>query len=580
MTLPRPEYPRPILERNEWLSLNGRWQFQADPNNFGLKEGWFNRDSLESEILVPFPIESEAPGVHNLEPDKVNWYQRTFTVPEAWQDEINLNIGACDHRTTVFINGQQVGEHRGGYTPITINITHALVSGDNRVTIRVADDIGWTQARGRQAGTTKWPIDYDTVTGIWQTVWLEPLNATHLIALHSQYNADSSELTIWFEANQQNSLTVQVSVLVDGECIVQQNCEMNERSESRCTLQIPEPKLWSPDSPYLYDLNIELLDQGHVVDSTKSYVVLREIGHNGEYFTLNREPVYLRGILDQGYFQEGWYSPLNDAAIKQDIELTLAMGFNLARKHQKIEDPRYLYWADKLGLMVWAEMPSGRVFSNELIRDLTQEWSEVIKRDRQHPCIVAWVPFNESWGVWHQIKRPEQRALVDALVHLTKAYDSSRLVIGNDGWEFSSGDMWTLHLYEGETQSLSDRLDNLIKDPQSYVTGGENDGRVGALSGAVVDGLPIILTECGGIGFVRGEQKGDEFAYGDLPTTEQALETQFRQVAKIVNETSALKGFVWTQLTDVQQEINGVLYFNREPKLPVGTIKEIMMSIG
>ena len=580
---PRPEYPRPTLVRENWSNLNGVWQFQPDPKNIGLNEKWYNNAEFNREIIVPFPIESEASEIHNLKPENVNWYRRAFEVPEEWAEntskEIYLNIGASDHQTRVFVNGQQVGQHRGGYTPISLSITHALVPGTNTVTIRVEDAIGWTQARGKQAGTTKWPIDYDTVSGIWQTVWLEPRHETHITALHNQFDCNNNELTLLFESNQQNNLTVLVSLLSEGQVVGQTECSMNQRAEARTTIEISNPRLWSPESPTLYELVVELKDSSSLVDRIESYVGLREISHSDSHFTLNGEPVYLRGILDQGYFPGGWYTPMDDAAIKRDVELTLAMGFNTARKHQKIEDPRYLYWADRLGLMVWEEMPSGRVFSNELIRDLCTEWSEVIKRDRQHPCIVAWVPFNESWGVWHQASRPEQRALVDGIVAITQAFDQSRLVIGNDGWEFSKGDMWTLHLYDGESQSLADRLEQLIQKPDSYIEGEGSDGRVGALPGAKVQGLPIILTECGGIGYVQGERAGDEFAYGELPESEQALEEQFVAVADTIHKTKRLTGYVWTQLTDVQQEINGILYFDREPKLPIEKVRKIITGI-
>jgi len=341
--------------------------------------------------------------------------------------------------------------------------------------------------------------------------------------------------------------------------------------------------LWSPETPVLYKLKLSLIDtKGTLVDVVTSYVGLREISCENGSITLNGKPVYLRGVLDQGYFEQGWYTAINDETIRQDVELTLKLGFNCARKHQKIEDPRYLYWADKLGLLVWEEMPSGRIFSNELVRTLTDEWMSVLRRDRQHPCIIAWVPFNESWGVWHQADRPEQRAFVDGVVGLTRALDQSRLVVGNDGWEYSSGDLWTLHVYEGESSNIKERIEKLMSDPSVPVAGEEGavGRRIGMLPGAKVKGLPILLTECGGIGYTNTTLAGDEFAYGDVPTTESGLLARFISVANTINEAEQLSGFVWTQLTDVQQEINGVLYFDRTPKLPAETIRQIIISVG
>lgn len=573
---PRPEYPRPILVREQWLNLNGHWQFQPDPEDIGLGAGWFRKPALTDEIIVPFPIESEASGIHTTEPARVNWYAREFEIPDHWQEVVKLNIGACDHEARIFINGLEVTQHRGGYTPIETCIRHALIPGINQIVIRVADDIGWTQVRGKQAGTTRWPIDYDTVTGIWQTVWLEPVPRDYITSLSSRFKLDDSMLTLVIETNQQTNDSVTVRLTYLGKEVLTETTRIDHRSEVKVALQVPDAKLWSPAQPALYDLEVSL-GSGDLI---KSYVGLREVGHNGDAVTLNGAPLYLRGILDQGYFEQGWYTPMSDEAIRRDVELTLAMGFNLTRKHQKIEDPRFLYWADQLGLMVWEEMPSGRIFSNELIRDLNQQWSEVLRRDRQHPCIIAWVPFNESWGVWHQASRPEQRALVDAMVALTRSYDSSRLVIGNDGWEYSSGDLWTLHLYEEAGRSLAARLTELIARPDSIITGEGSDGRVGSLPGAVVANLPILLTECGGVGFVPGSQTGSEFAYGKLPTSMAELKQKFIETAQTVNSITQIKGFVWTQLTDVQQEINGVLYFDRSPKFPVEEIRKIIESIG
>ncbi|RZO78158.1 MAG: glycoside hydrolase family 2, partial [OM182 bacterium] len=314
------------------------------------------------------------------------------------------------------------------------------------------------------------------------------------------------------------------------------------------------------------------------IDTVDSHVGLREIAVVDGALRLNEQPLYLRGILDQGYFPEGWYTALTDDDIRRDVELTLAMGFNCARKHQKAEDPRYLYWADKLGLLVWAEMPSGRIFSTELVEALTSEWIDLVKRDRGHPCVMAWVPFNESWGVWHQAERPAQRAFVDGIVGLTKALDTSRCVVGNDGWEFSSGDLWTLHLYF-ENRDVATRLDELIADPSRSVTdeyGGHE--RAGALPAAAVAGLPILLTECGGIGF--GSYSDSDFSYGDIPQSEEALEQHIRQITDMIHAAGSLQGFVWTQLTDIQQEINGLLYFDRRPKLPLASINALMTGIG
>ena len=569
---PRPEYPRPLLVRHKWLNLNGTWRFKQDPANSGLIEGWY-RNSLETDasINVPFPIESELSGIGDSNPSTVVWYQREFTVPDGWQNRIQLRIGACDHWTRVFINGQEAGQHRGGYAPFSFDVSHLLSPANNILTIRVEDSLSWTQPRGKQAGTTKWPIDYDAVTGIWQTIWLEPLPQCSIENLHTRYSHNTSVLTVSAGFSGQVDGQLTVSILKDGSKIQTASVNTQSRAEAKLTLSMPEPMLWSPESPTLYDLELILTPEGQQSDTVTSYVGLREVGFSDGKLQLNGKPLYLRGVLDQGYFPGGWYTAANDDALKQDIELTLAMGFNCARKHQKAEDPRYLYWADKLGLLVWAEMPSGRIFSTELVETLTSEWIDLIKRDRGHPSIIAWVPFNESWGIWNQANRPEQRAFADAIYHLTRSLDQSRPVVGNDGWEYSSGDLWTLHSYD-DSDSLADHLEKISRDPSSPVAEGDHN-RPAALVNSKVSHLALLLTECGGIGY--GKFSEEDFSYGDTPVNEDELTLKIQEMMQTINSVPDLQGFVWTQLTDIQQEINGLLYFDRTPKLPITTLKAL-----
>ena len=577
---PRAEYPRPILVRDQWQSLNGPWSFRVDPDNRGVTDAWFDGPWTDAQtITVPFSMESAASGIAEAEGAAVVWYQREVIKSEVWHSRVVLRVGASDFLTRVFVNGQEVGQHRGGYASFGLDIEHALMPGRNRITIRVEDSLSWTQPRGKQAGTTRWPIDYDGVTGIWQSVWLEPLTSVSIESTANSYRVAEQALSYKAFLSAQVDGEVSVEVLDGDRVIASDTVQTAGRAEIRTTLFIEDPILWSPEQPHLYEVRLTLLNRATgELDEATSYAGLREVSVTDGQLYLKGDPLYLRGVLDQGYFPEGWYTATTDEALRRDVEQTLAMGFNCARKHQKAEDPRYLYWADKLGLMVWAEMPSGRVFSSELIESLTTEWMELIKRDRANPSIIAWVPFNESWGVWHQSERPEQRAFVDAVTSLTKALDDSRAVVGNDGWEYSSGDLWTLHLYN-EDSDVSSRLAALIEDPHSSVTnefGGRD--RVGALPNADVGGLPILLTECGGIGM--GSFSEEDFSYGNLAETPEALETRMRTIMTDIRSLEALQGFVWTQLTDVQQEINGLVYFDRQPKLPIAIFNDIFRKGG
>ena len=572
----RAEHPRPLLQRKDWLNLNGSWLFCRDDERHGMQFGWQQQLPATAEsITVPFPPNSEASGVSGVRTDTSVWYQRNFELPVNWEGRrICLRFGAIDYKCWVFINGILVGEHTGGYSPFGLDIDHALHHGTNTITVRVEDSLSWTQPRGKQAGTTRWPIDYDGIIGIWQTVWLEPLPDVSIESVFAQFLMDSSQLICLVEFSQHVEGELQVDLLMSGELITSAKSSPELRGEARVHLTIEDPLLWSPDSPYLYDLHLTLITASGQRDIATSYCGLREISTEGGTFKLNDKKLYIKGILDQGYFPKGWYTAFSDDDYKKDIELTLAMGFNCVRKHQKAEDPRYLYWADKMGLLVWSEMPSGRIFSTELIQALTNEWQNLVKRDRGHPSIITWVPFNESWGVWNQAERPEQRAFVEGIVGLTHALDKSRPVVGNDGWEFSAGDLWTLHVYE-ENINLGSRLSELTNDPGSYVNIGEGGlgQRVGALPGSNIANLPILLTECGGIGY--GQHGDNDFAYGEIPSSEVELEQRIQAAINVIYDAQDLQGFVWTQLTDVQQEINGLLYFDRSPKIPIKSLKKI-----
>ncbi len=575
--LPRPEYPRPTLVRSDWLNLNGTWRFRSDDEQVGLQDGWHREPLPDSEVItVPFAPNALASGITNCRTDSTIWYQRDFELPLEWQfDRICLRFGAVDYRSMIFVNDTLAGEHVGGYSPFGIDIQHGLKPGTNRITVRVEDSLSWTQPRGKQEGTNRWPIDYNGVCGIWQSVWVEPLPNVSIESIFPQFSASLSRLTCLVEFSRQVEGVLRIDLMKANKVVAAAESRTMNRAESRVELVIDGPELWSPQNPHLYDLKIALTTTSGQQDIVESYCGLREFTVKKGLQRLNGAPLYIRGILDQGYFPGGWYTATSDEDLKRDIELTLAMGFNCVRKHQKAEDPRYLYWADKLGLLVWSEMPSGRVFSTELIHALTTEWLALVRRDRIHPSIITWVTFNESWGVWHQSNRREQRAFVEGIVGLTQALDPTRPVVGNDGWEYSAGDLWTLHIYE-EGSDLRSKIAELINKPESSVTGGDEEDprrRVGALPGTDIKDLPILLTECGGIGF--GQHGDNDFAYGDRAITQNQLEERISGAVKIVLNIPNLQGYVWTQLTDIQQEINGLLYFDRSPKLPIDAMKKI-----
>lgn len=592
MEIPRSEYPRPELRRPRWLCLNGRWELELDDDDRGLAAGWHTGRPFSRRIEVPYPIESALSGVGDRTPHAVVWYRRGFVVPEGLGGErLVLRIGACDHAAQVFVNGREVGRHRGGYAPFGFDVAHGLRAGENELVVRVEDRASWAQPRGKQiAGEGGTGIDYDGVTGIWQSVWLEPLPEISIESVWPRYTLARRELSVLVEFGAARDVALfdgeVEALLFDGEReVARASASGFSRPESRLALAVPAPRLWSPDDPHLYRLVVRLAREGRVLDEVTCDAGLREITWHGGVLRLNGEPLYLRGLLDQGYFPGGWYAAASDVDLRRDVELVRAMGFNMVRKHQKAEDPRFLHWADRLGLLVWSELPSGRDFTTHLVTSLTEEWTALVRRDRMHPSVVAWVPMNESWGVWQQASRPEQRALVEALTALTRALDPTRPVLGNDGWEWSTGDLRGIHSYAATGEALARHVAAIREDPGAEVLlASELLGpKRGVLAGADPASCPLVLSECGGVGYVAKGAPApprDLFVYGSLPRTPAELEARLRDLAAGIAAIPELAGFVWTQLTDVQQERNGLLDFERRPKLPLATLREIFGALG
>ncbi len=590
--VPRSEYPRPELRRERWRCLNGAWELEVDDDDRGLAEGWHTGRSFSRRIVVPYPLEAELSGAGDRGPHPVVWYRRSVVIEDGFAPErLVLRIGACDHSARLFVNGREVGSHRGGYSPIAADVGHCLRPGQNELVVRVEDRETWAQPRGKQiVGAGGTGIDYDGVTGIWQSAWLEPLPALSIESVWCRSSLADEELAVHVEFGAAGSAAlfdgdVEVLLLDGAREVARASAPGLGRPEVRVALRVPAPRLWSPDAPHLYDLRVRLLRDGRCIDEVGCDAGLREVSWRDGELRLNGEPLFLRGLLDQGYFPGGWYAAASDDDLRRDVERVRAMGFNMVRKHQKAEDPRFLYWADRLGLLVWAELPSGRDFTTQLVTSLAEEWVALVRRDRMHPSVVGWVPMNESWGVWQQASRPDQRALVEALTSLTRALDPTRPILGNDGWEWSAGDLRGIHSYAPTGDALVRHLEEILRDPDAEVLRSSEllGPKRGVLPGADPADCPVVLSECGGIGYVApgtAAPPRDLFVYGSLPKSPGELEARLRDLASGIAAIPGLSGFVWTQLTDVQQERNGLLDFERRPKLPLETLREIFGAIG
>ncbi|TYP79778.1 glycoside hydrolase family 2 protein [Paenibacillus methanolicus] len=580
-SMPRAEYPRPQFQRDAWVNLNGTWEFEFDDNRIGGQEGWHDRKApFAKTIQVPFSFESELSGIGDPGFHDVVWYRRKLDIPDHFAGKrIVLHFGAVDYEAQVWVNGRQVASHEGGHTPFHADITDALrADGDNILVVR-AEDYGTDVflPRGKQFWEEKSrAIWYTRTTGIWQTVWMEAVSPMHLRKVKYTPNIDANEIGIRAFVTgagaQSGDVRLQVRISFDGQAVATDEFAVRAGEEAR-TIRLAGlndhgmDRCWWPERPNLYDVEFVLFLDGSEADRVTSYFGMRKISLENGKFNLNNRPYFMKLVLDQGYFPQGNLTPPSDDAIRQDVELTKAMGFNGARKHQKIEDPRYLYWCDKLGLLVWGETANAYDYSEEYAHRFTKEWQEAIERDYNHPCIAVWVPLNESWGVPNiQIDiRQQQHAL--AMYYLTKSLDPTRLVVSNDGWEMVATDLYNIHDYEWRREVLEDRYGSVEKAVSAMPA-----NRRLSVGGFSYDGQPILVTEFGGIAYKKSDWEG--WGYSGASSDED-FEQRLRGVIQPLLRSGVVQGYCYTQLTDVEQEINGLLTYDRQPKIALERIKAI-----
>ncbi len=579
-------HPNPMLRRRQWMNLGGVWQFRPDPEDRGLTEHWYASGDFSDAIVVPYAPMTEQSGIP-VSPGGIFWYRRGLEIPSQWFNQrIILHFGAVDYEAMVFINGDLIGQHQGGYTPFAWDIRDAVLSrGANDVVVRVVD-LGQDLAKPR--GKQTWHeqpegILYTPTSGIWQPVWLEPRPAQALVSVDVNPDPASGhvEFTVEFAAplpaDGASRLTAQVEA--EGRVVGQLEARVSGlKTSAAMVVQDTASSLagvhyWSPDDPYLYTVRFQLEGPTGVVDAVESYFGFRTVETTADgTLRLNGSPLYLKMLLDQGYFPKSGLTG-SDEQFRQDILLVKAMGFNGVRKHQKIEDPRFLYWCDRLGLLVWEEMPSAYTFDPLAVRRLTREWLEVLQRDQGHPSIVAWVPFNESWGVPELGTDGRQRAYAQALYQLTKAVDPTRWVIANDGWEHVVTDLITIHDYQQDPAMLDAQYHT--RDAALACTPA---GRKVLISDALESAnLPILLTEFGGM-IVQSADSGG-WGYGSLPSADQLQQTLSAMLAAI-GRSAVLQGYCYTQFTDVEQEQNGLTTIDRVPKIPIAEIRRANQSAG
>lgn len=570
--VPRAEYPRPQFERPDWVNLNGEWTYEFDFGKSGMNRKFYDSKGFDNKIIVPFCPESKLSGVEHKDFIPAMWYHRDIQIPQSWQGRrIMLNFGAVDFFTAVYVDGKLVGRHWGGNSPFSCDITEIVSDGKpHNLVVRVEDDLrSGIQPTGKQCSNyNSEGCHYTRTTGIWQTVWMEPVDASGLKSAYIVPDLDRNRFVVTPEFRSFSpGQTVEVIVKDGGKTVARD--KQTAAPGLSIPLTIKNVKTWSPETPFLYDVVLNVYDKdGKLVDSVNSYAGMRKIHVEGNRYFLNNKPYFLRLVLDQGFYPDGIWTAPTDEALRRDIELSKEAGFNGARLHQKVFEERFHYWADKLGYLTWGEAPSwGANMNNPLsARNFIPEWETIVVRDRNHPSIVAWTPFNETW------ERPDNDEasmqhdrMIEDVYRITHNLDY-RPVNDASGNYHVITDLWTVHNYEQDPARLAEWF--VVKDGKYPCQDPRRD--------VPYSGQPFFIDEYGGIKWVVGQQFSDiSWGYGQGPKTLDEFYNRLEGLTDAILAVPYMSGYCYTQLTDVEQEQNGVYNYDRTPKFDMSRIKAI-----
>lgn len=559
-SLPRPEYPRPDFYRSEWLSLNGEWDFALDLSDSGEERGLPQGEGFERKILVPFAPESPLSGIGFKDFIAAAWYKKSLAIPESWKGcRVILNFEAADYHTTVWINGKKVGEHYGGYTPFSFDITDFCDKAENILAVRCQDEVrSGKQPAGKQSEHyNSYGCMYRRTIGIWQTVWLEPVNATRIekYRVYPDVNNQQALLQVFLNNLPDNGLLA-LSVADQGKVVFKESKKATPVVFFE--IKLKNPKLWEIRKPYLYDFTLELKSSSsaQLLDKVQGYFGLRQIEARGEKICFNNRPLFMRLVLDQGFYPDGIYTAPSDEALRHDIEISQAAGFDGARLHQRVFERRFLYWADRLGYIVWGEFADwGLDLSQpQSLIIFQREWSEALARDFNHPSIIGWCPFNERWG-------ENYPGVIESIFNLTRAFDPTRLVIDSSGgYHLVVPDVYDSHNYEQNVAKFKEAYDGLLLTPPKVLVNGD------PRRNTAYKGQPYFVSEYGGIWWNPGQADEKAWGYGERPKTADEFLQRYRDLTEALLFNPKVAGFCYTQLYDIEQEVNGLYTFDRQPK--------------
>lgn len=567
----RIEYPRPDFRRKEWMSLNGTWSFYINNQCY--------------DIQVPYVYQSKMSGIGNVPLSDNMIYVRTFCIPSNWNGKrVLLHFGAVDYQCHVLINGQNAGMHKGGQTPFTVDITDYLTWKEERIKVVVYDPLtDETIARGKQFWEEEPKfIWYRCSSGIWQSVWLEPVNDVYLDSIRFTTNIDNGSVKIEWKLNDLASVSKNLKIHISRENTVyfDGNIRTNAKSGSS-EVEIFQNKVlngafhhnglcWTPETPVLFDVSIHIDDEDRELDHVETYFGMRKVSIEGGKLYLNNRPYYQKLILDQGYWRDSLITAPEDSSYEKDIQKAKAMGFNGCRKHEKVEDPMFLYYADTMGFLVWESMASFWNFSNTGAMDFINEWMAVLTRDYNHPSIVVWGMLNESWGVPNIYENLEQQYFSETLYSLAKSLDGTRPVIGNDGWEQTKTDIAAFHTYKHGEESDEYQKKNFREGLKSVEGLQKLVERRGYAKNYTYEGQPVMLTEFGGISVNESQA-----SWGYTQSTKEQFYKIYERILGDIYDSDIVCGYCYTQLSDIQQETNGLLDENHEFKFIPEEIKRI-----
>lgn len=559
-------HPNPSFCRSNWVNLNGTWEFS------------FDQPIFDKKITVPFCYESKMSEINQTEMHSSVWYRRTTEIQYNKSGKCLLHFDGVDYRCNVWIDGQYIGSHVGGQTAFVFDISSAIYNKQSiQIVVQAEDDHkNLSMPRGKQYWEDKpKSIFYTHTTGIWKNVWLEFVSDIYLCSVRITPRYDEKSVRFDYQLNLPAAIRLDTEISYQGKIVstlsIHNKCESGTYSIQLNQTAIAawnfyEDLTWSPEHPYLFDVRYTLYNEkSEVIDEVFSYFGMRKISVENGRVLLNNRPYYLKMVLDQGYWPDSLMTPGSDEDIIKDITLIQQMGFNGVRIHQKVECARFLYFADKMGLLVWAEFGSAYLYTNSYAAEMYKEWSENILQNYNHPSIIAWVPLNESWGIQEIKENAMEQAHCGAMYHITKSLDLSRIVIDNDGWEHLNSDLLTIHDYEGNQDVLRNRyssMDNILK----FLPGGHYLYVNGKYKGE-----PILLTEFGGIALNYSNMSEGDWGYSS-DQDPKSYYLHLNNVFDAIKASPILAGYCYTQFTDIDSEKNGLLTYDRKPKIPVEKI--------